>query len=127
MDEEVIKPPEPDRLYGHTTDRVADMTDEARVELHRKLAGRTAGVTDTPYGRSENPHDPLVRRPENADPAAIALRLEAELHRVERRLDRLDRSVSHSRYQTGSAQPSGRYARLVSRARRLERQLRAVS
>jgi hypothetical protein len=115
MDDEFTRPAQPDDLTGRTSDRVAGMSDEERAELARDLARRTASVPDTPARRA----------PDAPDPAAAAVRLTAELHRTERRLDRLDRSISHSRYQIGSGSASGRYARLVSRARRLERQLRS--
>lgn len=119
-----------DPLTGRTTDRVAEMSDEARAELARELAGRGKTVADAPFRRvAVVPDTPLRRSPEITDPAAAAaiLRLEAELHRTERRLERVERSFTRSRYQTGSdAPPSGRYARLLSRAERLERQLRAL-
>jgi hypothetical protein len=107
-----------DRTERHLSDAVDNMSAEARVELARDIAGREVF--------RPNP----VRRPsEGPDPAteALAVRVAAELHQTERRLDRIERSLSRGRYQTGSGgAPSGRYARLLRRADRLERQLRSL-
>ena len=100
------------------------MSDEERAELARKIAGHPGYIAPDPQIREERRDK---RRTE--DPAALAeiARLTAELHRTERRMDRIDRMNAPSRYQVGSGAPSGRYARLESRARRLERQLRSLT
>src|SRR4051812_29533231 len=111
MDEKDTGPPDISRVDAHTSDRVERMTDEAREDLARKLAGRRRGVTDegfrspvvVPYvsGRGTAADDEL---------AGEVARLTAELQRTERRLDRIERLSTRSRYQmTGGGSPSARY------------------
>lgn len=96
------------------------MPDETRAEIARDLAGRRDTVPDPLYRRRAA----AIGDAAEAARAEEAARLTAELRRTERRLDRLERSFSPSRYQLRSAgPPTGRYARLLSRAQRLERQL----
>jgi hypothetical protein len=124
MDDEPT-PDVPHRLAGRTSDRVREMSDEERRELARKIAGHPGYITPDPDSR-----DQRREKKRTEDPATLAeiARLTTELRRTERRLDRLDRMNTPSRYQVGTAgPPSGRYARLESRARRLERQLRALA
>jgi hypothetical protein len=117
-------PDVPHRLAGRTSDRVREMSDEERRELARKIAGHPGYIAPEPDPREERREKRHLE-----DPATLAeiARLTAELHRTERRMDRIDRMSSHSRYQVGTSAPSGRYARLESRARRLERQLRSLT
>ena len=120
-----------DRVSAHTSDRVDTMSDEARAELARSFADKKAGVTDEGFRRAVlTPYESAGRAGHALDEEAAAaevVRLTAELNRTNRRLDRMERSFSHGRYQTGSAAPpSGRYARLMSRAERLERELRSL-
>jgi hypothetical protein len=128
MDDHRKRPQQVDRL---TDDRISEMSEESRALIARELAGRGAVVPEAP-GRRPLPGVPdRVVRPstaaEEAEAAEAAARLAAEIHRTERRLDRIERSANHSRYQTGSAAgPSGRYARLLSRSARLERRRRAL-
>ena len=124
-DEDNKPPPEREVIYDRTTDRVAGMTDEARAALHRKIHGAKGTVPDEGFKRpTTTPYTPS-RPQETPDPSAEIIRLEAELHRTERRIYRLERGFSRGRFQAGSsAAPHGRYARLLSRADRLERQLR---
>jgi hypothetical protein len=64
---------------------------------------------------------------EDAEAAALAMRLQTELSRTERRLHQIERRLTSSRYQMGEGgRPTGRYARLARRADRLERQLRSL-
>ena len=130
-DEQRNLPPE-ERVSERTSRRVAEMSDAERAELARELARRKAALPGPPARRAAEA--PAVRRrAEAADDAktrakakAVA-RLTAELRTTERHLDRLERSITPSRYQGGSAAPqTARYARLLSRADRLERQLRAL-
>jgi hypothetical protein len=99
------------------------MSDEERVDLARKIAGHPG------YFFPEEPTEESGRKGGPLDPATAAeiARLTAELRRTERRMDRLERLNAPSRYQPGSGHPSARYMRLESRARRLERQLRALT
>ena len=118
------------RVSARTSERVSRMSDEERDELARILAGRKAAGLPLPGGRAaEVPARPDHRASETQDPAAAAAaaRIAGELVRTERRLDRLEATVSRGRYQTGgTGAPSGRYGRLLRRADRLERQLRAL-
>ena len=107
------------------------MSDEARAELARNLAGRKgAAVPDAgirgpisiPYSGSGR-----VSAAEEEEIAAEVERLSADLHRTERRLHQIERASTSSRYQMGEGgAPSPRYIRLERRARRLERQLRGL-
>jgi hypothetical protein len=119
------------RLYARTSDRVDQMSEEARAELARNLAGRKdAGVPDErvrgpiaiPYSGSAR-----VSAAEEEEAAAEVARLSADLHRTERRLHQIERATTSSRYQMGEGgTPSARYVRLERRARRLERKLRGL-
>lgn len=104
------------------------MSEKAREELARNLAGSKSFVREVPPRKAVRIRQtPAELAAQDAEAAAAVLRLTAELQKTERRLDRLDRSFTHSRYQTGGASlPTGRHARLLSRASRLERQLRAL-
>jgi hypothetical protein len=116
MDDNVKRPGQVGRL---TSDRVTELSEETRAEIARSLAGRPAPVPGAPA--RPGPH--LA----DEETAALAIRLAADLHRTERRLHQIQRASGGSRYQVGSASaPTGRYARLLSRADRLERQLRAL-
>ncbi len=119
MDDESLKR-EGEKAYDlhiKTTDRVGEMSDEARVDLHREIAGRKLTYADTPARRTDVAQDP------NAE----IVRLTAELHSIDRRLDRLERQTPSERFRSGAGWPGSRYIRLVSRARRIERQLRELS
>jgi hypothetical protein len=118
-----------ERVSPHTSDRVDTMSDEARAELARSFADKKRGVTDEGFRKAvTTPYESAGRAHElDEETAAEVVRLTAELNRTNRRLDRMERGVSHGRYQTGSAAPpNGRYARLLSRVERLERELRAL-
>jgi hypothetical protein len=128
----VSRPDDNDRrLYARTSDRVDEMSEEARAELARNLAGRKDGaVPDAgisgpiaiPYTGSGR-----VSAAEEEEIAAEVERLSADLHRTERRLHQIERASTSSRYQMGEGgSPSARYVRLERRARRLERQLRSL-
>jgi hypothetical protein len=127
-DDETLGPTRPDLISGRTSDRVAEMSDEARAELARRLAGRAAEFPGGPSRKGviypDRQPSPPAEAPDAAD--ATAARLAAELHATERRLDRIENSMTHARYQHGPGTPDGRYIRLASRARRLERQLRRI-
>jgi hypothetical protein len=119
------------RLYAHTSDRVDEMSEEARAELARNLAGRKdASVPDKrPRGPIAIPYtgSGRVSVAEEEEIAAEVERLSADLHRTERRLHQIERATTSSRYQMGEGgTPSPRYVRLERRARRLERQLRSL-
>ena len=118
------------RLYARTSDRVDQMSEEARAELARNLAGRKEAVPDAalrgpiaiPYTGSGR-----VSAAEEEEIAAEVARLSADLHRTERRLHQIERATTSSRYQMGEGgTPSARYVRLERRARRLERKLRGL-
>ena len=101
-------------LHQETTDRVDSMTDEARVDLHRDLAGwKKAFPNATP---APAPDAKTVATDEEI--AAAVARVAAELRRTHRQVDRLERLMMR-RY--GSSAPYGRHARLLSRIERLER------
>jgi hypothetical protein len=127
-DEEQTPPAKPDRIYDRTTDRVAGMSDEARVALHRKIHGGKETVPDKGFGTPTDLQYGYGRPAGDApDPSAEVIRLEAELHRTERRIERIERGHTRERFQaTSYTAPHGRYARLLSRADRLERQLREL-
>ena len=95
------------------------MTDAEREELARILAGRKAAGLPLPEQKTAKPQDAAV--------ADAIVRLTGELHRTERRLDRLEVLMTRGRYQTGGgAVTHGRYARLCRRADRIERELRSL-
>jgi hypothetical protein len=130
MADESTRPRNLASVSAGTSDRVAGMSDEERAELARKMAAEQRAVPDAstqspvvlPYRPSRRAQEALDEETEVA-----IVRVGADLHRTERRLQQLDRKSSRSRYQmtTGSG-PTGRYARLLRRADRLERQLRAL-
>src|SRR4051794_32018492 len=123
MDDELTSEQVPHRLADLAGDRVRVMSDEERVDLARKLAGHPGY-----FFPEEDEHERGGGKGQ-LDPATAAeiARLTAELRRTDRRMDRLERLTAPSRYQVGSGTPSARYMRLESRARRLERQLRALT
>jgi hypothetical protein len=119
-----------DRVDARTSKRVAEMTDAERTALARELARRKAALHE--------PARPVIKRPDVRPPApaeptqeeeheqAVA-RVTEELRKTQRHLDRLERSYAPSRYGGSGAYPGGgRYQRLLSRADRLERELRAL-
>ena len=116
------------RLHDRTTARIDGMSDQERAELHRDLSGRGAIVPDAGLRRVATPNYGVLRTAEEeAEVAAKVARLQADLHRTNRRLHQIERSMTSSRYPLGEGPPpSGRHARLLSRAKRLERQLRAL-
>ena len=130
MDDEQKRTRPVDQVSALTSDRVAEMSDEARVELARDIAGRRdVGAGDSGSRRRPLtlPYSPARGAAEDAEAAAEAMRLQSELHRTERRLHQIERKLTSSRYQMGEGgRPSGRYARLVRRADRIERQLRSL-
>lgn len=117
-----------DKVSAHTSDRVAEMSDQERVTLARDIAGRRdLGGTPPRKRRLTLPYTPARGAAEDAEAAAQAMRLQSELSRTERRLHQIERRLTSSRYQMGEGgRPSGRYARLARRADRLERQLRSL-
>lgn len=130
MDEKRTTPGVPGRVSARTSDRVAQMSDEARAELARNIAERRAAGADVPErkatGTAANPVRRIAAVPE-PEAAAAAVRIAADLKRTERRIHQIERSFGSSRYQMAEGgPPSGRYARLVRRANQLERQLRAL-
>jgi hypothetical protein len=120
---------DPARISRQTIDRVDGLSDESRAELARNFAstggplasgGATSPIAIPFPGRGGQTAEEAERE------EAIA-RVSADLHRTNRRLHRIERTSSGGRYQVGGASaPSGRYARLLSRADRLERELRAL-
>jgi hypothetical protein len=132
MDENGKRTKQVDRL---TDDRISSMSEEMRALIAREFAGGGAdagtGSPEAPgsRGAAGTPGRPV--RPGTAadeqEAAEAAARLAAEIHRTERRIDRIERSSSGGRYQGASTGgPSGRYARLLSRSARLERRRRAL-
>jgi hypothetical protein len=113
------QPEQPDRQHVRTSERVERMSDEARAEIARTIAAGRGLVADPRFGR--------LAEAEEAALAEERARVKADLHRTERRLIRLARSGGGGRYQMGAGSgPKGRYARLLSRADRLERRLRSL-
>ena len=104
------------------------MSEEARAELARNLAGRRDVLPDESGRRSVTSYTATHGIADDPEAAAEAVRIAADLQRTERRMYRLERSMSRSRYQMGdgSGSPTGRYARLQRRADRLERKLRRL-
>jgi hypothetical protein len=127
MDEDRTRPPDMDRVDARTTARVDRMTEAERKALARELARRKragADIVPPTTPKVEAPASP--RAPTAPDPAEAAI-IEAELRATERRIDRLERLATRSRYQGGGAEmPGGRYDRLISRANRLERKRRGL-
>jgi hypothetical protein len=122
------------RISRETIDRVDGLTEEARTELARSFAGRVLGP-DLGGGKARDHRDPIAipypgrggQTVEEIEREEAIARVTADLHRTHRRLDRIERTNTGGRYQVGGASaPSGRYARLLSRAHRLERELRAL-
>ena len=129
MDDDKLARPTPlGRVSARTSERVDAMSDQARAELARNIAERKGAVHDGSSRRVLTPPSKGGRSAaEEEEVAAAVLRLTTELHRTERRLYRLERTFAHGRYQTGSASPpTGRHARLLSRASQLERELRSL-
>lgn len=129
--EDDLKRREQMRQAARTSERAGSISAEDRTELARHLSGGRGGtVPDAGFRRSGRPIDPRFRRSaeaEEAKRAAAAARVEAQLQSVERRLARMEGSSERGRYQVGEAgSPTGRYARLLSRADRLERRLRSL-
>lgn len=123
MDDELTRDDHIARADARTTDRVARMTEKEREELARELARRRGATPEAdPTAQEQTAPPAFPERPVSPDPS-VAARLTAELRTTERRLDRLERIETPGRY-GGSAQPSGRYDRLISRAERIERKLR---
>jgi hypothetical protein len=118
MDREFKRPADQSRLTARTSERVAGMTDDERADLARALARRKAVPRAVPPTR--------LTEPQQAERARAAARLTVELQKTERSIVRLERTITRSRYQVGTSAPTGRYARLLRRADRLERQLRAL-
>ena len=115
-------PSQPGQVTARTSKRVAGMSEKERAEIARKLAGRRDAVGDPRQRR----HAAETEACEAAR-AEASVRVATELQRTERRLDRIERYATKSRYQKGgSGPPSGRYARLLRRADRLERQLNSL-
>lgn len=117
------EPPQPDRVSAHTSKRVARMSEKEREEVARKLAERKATVPDPRPHRAAAGTDAS-----EASRAEEAARITAELSRTDRRLDRMERAMTRGRYQKpgGGGPATGRYGRLLTRAERLERQLRSL-
>jgi hypothetical protein len=130
MDEKRTPPDGPGKVSARTSDRVARMSDEARAELARNIAERRAAGGDVPERKATvSPLKPARRGATVPEPEAdaAAVRIAADLQRTERRIQQIERSFSSSRYQMAEGgPPSGRYARLLRRANRLERQLRTL-
>jgi hypothetical protein len=120
-------PPEA-RVSARTSKRVAEMSDAERETLARELARRKGALPEAPVRRAVAKPDvrPPAKKADDGRAEATA-RLTAALRNTHRHLDRLERSFSPGRYGAGTSAPSSaRYARLLSRADRLERQLRAL-
>jgi hypothetical protein len=128
MNEEYKDPTPEERVSARTLKRVAEMSDAEREALARELARRKGALPEAPVrSAATTPHvRPSTTTPED-ERAKAAARLTAALRNTQRHLDRLERSSTPSRYGGAASAPaSGRYARLLSRADRLERQLRAL-
>lgn len=127
---------DPTRISRQTIDHVDGLSEEARAELARNFAGPRTPGPDLGGGKARARRGPIaipysgrggVLSEEEAEREEAIARVSADLSRTNRRLDRIERASSGSRYQLGPASaPSGRYARLLSRADRLERQLRSL-
>ena len=109
------------------------MSEESRAELARNLAGRRKSVPDRGLGKTTSPiaipylGSGRLGSAVEEEAAAEVARLSADLHRTERRMHQIERSMTSSRYQMGEGgAPSARYMRLERRARRIERQLRSL-
>jgi hypothetical protein len=121
------------QLHRGTSNRIDGLSTEERAALHREFAGKRTPDSGSGSARRRLtpagfPMDPLAKPSrEEEELAAEAARVAADLHRTQRQLDRIERSSTRSRYvmSTGGA-PHGRYARLLSRADRLERRLRKL-
>ena len=124
------RPAPEDRVTARTSKRVAELSEAERQELAREFARRKQALVDTPDRPAVDSPRPAEQAPEaprkpEAGRAEAAARVAAELRSTQRHLDRIERSVQPGRY-GGSAPTSARYDRLMSRAERLERQLRAL-
>jgi hypothetical protein len=122
-----------DQIARRTIDRVDGLSDETRAELARSFADKQLGP-DLGGGKERGGRSPITlpfpgrgQTPEEAELEEAIARVSADLHRTNRRLHRIERANTGGRYQVGSASaPSGRYARLLGRADRLERELRSL-
>ena len=124
MDDDLKRDVDPTKVDARTSARVDRMSEVERIELARELARRRRKFAPAQDPAPPKPTDvPATTAPVVGPDAGTMARLEAELRATERRLDRLDRIPSSSRY-GGSAMHSSRYDRLASRAERLERKLR---
>jgi hypothetical protein len=127
MKDDYRDPTPEDRVSARTSKRVAEMSDAERADLARELARRKRLLPEAPVRRFvETPRVPRPAKKPDDERAEAVARLTVELHKTERRLDRLERSVTATRYGGTSAPAAARYAQLLSRADRLERQLRAL-
>ena len=128
MNDHYKRPDDQHRVSARTSKRVAEMSDAERAALARELARRPGALPDAAVRPAVRTPDarPSAKTPNEAG-AEAAARLTAELRKTHRQLDRLERSFAPSRYGGGTSGPdSGRYAHLLSRADRLERQLRKL-
>src|SRR5829696_8533678 len=101
MDDELTRAERAARVSALTSERVERMAEAARTDLARELAERPKTGPGASRRRvAPLPFTPTRRASVGAETAAAA-RVAAELRRTERRLDRLERSMSHGRFQTG--------------------------
>src|SRR4051794_8585554 len=126
MNDDYRGPDPQDRVSARTSKRVAEMSEAERADLARELARRKRALPEAPVRRYVPTPDarPSAKPPDDGRAEAVAV-LTNELRKTERHLYRLERASAPSRYGGGSSGPaSPRYSRLLSRADRLERQLR---
>lgn len=124
MKDESRDPTPEARVSARTRKRVAEMSDEERTALAREFARSMRGLADAPVA---TPRPRRSAKTPDDGRAKAAARLTAELRKTQRHLDRLERLLTASRYGGGTDAPAAaRYARLLSRADRLEGQLRAL-
>jgi hypothetical protein len=128
MSDEYKRPAPEDRASARVTRDVAKMSDDERTALAREFARRRGTTPEAPARRAVEKRDPVPPgTPPDEERAEAAARLKAELRSTERHLDRLERAVTAGRHGGGASAPApGRYDRLLRRADRLERQLRAL-
>jgi hypothetical protein len=128
MNDDYKGPTHGDLESARVSERVAAMSDAERAALARRLAGRPqTGAAAPSAGAFKRP----VRRPPAETPddgrAKAAARLTVELRRTQGHLARVERAISPSRFGGGTSSSAAvRYDRLLRRAERLERQLRAL-
>jgi hypothetical protein len=128
LNDEHRDPSPENRVSARTRKRVAEMSDVERIALARELARRKGALLEAPVRRTVATPDvrPSAKKADDEQAEATA-RLTAALRNTQRHLDRLERSFTPSRYGGGTSAPaSARYARLLRRADRLERQLREL-